>query len=139
NLLGLAQPLALGLAIGGVLAGAWVGLTIFLGQQIAHLIVGAARRAIDTRVYTTIYGAPATAVVLRQRTSDVPVSLVAARSALARQLVDFFERDLPFVLHVGFGVVGAVVMLGWYDGWLVLLCLAALGPAAVVGRRYAGR
>lgn len=139
NLLGLAQPLALGLAIGGLLAGSWVGMGLLLAQQMAHLIVGAIRRAVDTRIYTAIYGNLAAGLVLRQRASDLPVSLVAARSGLARQLVVFFERDLPFVLHVGIGVVGAMVLLGCFDPWLVVLCGVALLPATMVGRRHARR
>jgi hypothetical protein len=139
NLLGLAMPLVLGLAIRDLLAGSWVGPAWLLAQQFLHLLTGVLRRAYDTRVYSRLYGELASELVLRQRSGDVPVSTIAARSALARQLIDFLERDLPFALQTLYGVFGAMVMLALADVTLVLLCLALLVPAVPLARRHARR
>jgi hypothetical protein len=77
-------------------------------------------------------------LVLGQR-GRVPLSLIAARSSLAEQLVDFLKDQLPAVLRAAVTVVGSLALLAWTDGWLVLCCLALVGPAALTGRRYARR
>jgi hypothetical protein len=139
SLLGLAMPLVLGLAIRDLLAGSWVGPAWLLAQQFLHLLAGVLRRMYDTRVSSRLYGELASELVVRQRSGDVPVSTIAARSALARQLIDFLERDLPFALQTLYGVLGAVVMLALADVTLVLPCLALLVPAVPLARRHARR
>lgn len=139
NVAGLAGPLALGLAIRGLLERSGAGLLVLTVQQAVHLVAGLARRCYDTRVYTTVYRDLSVALVERQRQDDVPVSSIAARSALGRQLVDFFERDLPMVLHTLFGVAGALCMLALADPVLMLGCLLVVIPAGLVGCRHARR
>src|SRR5262249_16549023 len=116
NLLMLVQPFVLGLAINGLLRGSYLGVILFVVQHFTHLVMGASRRMYDTRAFTGIYSDLATELVLEQRDRDVEVSRVAARSALSREFVEFFERCLPVLLQAVFAVAGALVMLGIY-GW----------------------
>jgi hypothetical protein len=138
NVLGLCMPLALGLAFRGLCARSWRGLAILLAAQLALLGVAVTRRMYDTRTYTAAYRDLAGRLVLGQRRA-VPLSMLAARSALAQQLVDFLETNLPTILQTISYVVGAMVMLALADGWLVVSCLALIGPAFLTGRRYGRR
>jgi ABC-type multidrug transport system fused ATPase/permease subunit len=136
NVLRLAQPLVLGLAINDLLASRWLGLLLFAGQHLAFLLIGWARRAYDTRAFTRIYSDLATRLVLDQRVREVAVSRVAARSALSRAFVDFFERDVPLVVQAVYSVAGSLMMLCWYDWWLVPLCLGLLLPGYFLNKLY---
>jgi hypothetical protein len=136
NLLHLAQPFALGLAVTGLLGSSWSGLALFAGLHLGHLLIGTWRRAYDTRAFTGIYTDLATRLVIQQRGRDVEVSRVTARSALSRELVDFFERDVPQALYAVYAVFGALAMLALYDLALVPLCLALLVPAAAFNYLY---
>jgi hypothetical protein len=82
-------------------------------------------------VFTGIYAALASRVVLDQRDLDVEVSRIAARSALAREIIDFYERDIPFAVQCAYAVAGASVMLALTD-WLLLPCCLTL-VAGIVG------
>jgi hypothetical protein len=137
NLLHLAQPLVLGLAINGLLQSSYAGLGLLAAQHVAHLFVGTARRLYDTRVFTSIYTDLAAGFVARQREAGADVSAVAARSALAHELVDFFERDVPLVFASAYAVAGALVMLVLYDGLLPVFCLLTLVPLVVLNHRLA--
>jgi hypothetical protein len=137
NLLNLAQPSVLGLAINGLLRAEYGGLALLVGQHLAHLFVCTARRMYDTRAFTAIYTDTATRLVCRQRDAAIGVSTVAARSALSRELVAFFEHDLKNVFGAVYSVIGALVMLVLYDRLLVVFCLLTLGPLMVLGRRLA--
>jgi hypothetical protein len=138
NLLRLAQPLVLGWAIHDLLRSSVKGFAIFVGQHLLHLAIGAARRIYDTRSFTRIHADLASRLVLDQRGRQVEVSRVAARSALSREIVDFFERDVAVVLYVFYSVIGSLVMLCWADWVLVPWCLALLLPAFFLSR-WTGR
>lgn len=135
----LLQPLALGRAVDGLLRGSLEGLLLLLGVQLAYLAIGGVRRALDTRTFTRIYGEVAAGLVLRQRDDAVAPSRIAARSALARELVDFLERDALATVNLVFAAVGALAMLALYDPLIGLLCLVVLGPISWLNRRYARR
>jgi ABC-type multidrug transport system fused ATPase/permease subunit len=138
NLLRLAQPFAMGWAIQDLLQSSLWGLAIFFGQHVLYLALGAARRVNDTRCFTRIHADLAAGLVLDQRRRQVEVSRVAARSALSREIVDFFERDVAIVLYVLYSVIGALVMLCWVDWVLVPWCLALVLPAYLLSR-WTGR
>jgi hypothetical protein len=129
NLLRLAQPLVLGWAIHDLLQSSMRGLAIFLGQHVLYLAIASARRLNDTRCFTRIHADLATGLVLEQRGRAVEVSRVAARSALSREVVDFFERDVVVAIYCLYSVIGALAMLAWADLMLVPWCLALLLPA----------
>jgi ABC-type multidrug transport system fused ATPase/permease subunit len=61
---------------------------------------------------------------------------VAARSALSREFVSFFERDVPLALQAVYSLTGALLLLLWYDVPLVFACLALLLPAWLLNQRY---
>ena len=115
NVLSLAHPLVLGVAINGLIRSEYWGLALLVGQHLAHLFVGTARQMYDTRAFTAIYTETVTRLVCRQRDAGVGVSTVAARSALSREMVDFLEHHLKAVFSSIYGVVGALTMLVVYD------------------------
>jgi hypothetical protein len=137
NVLYLAQPFALGLAISDLLRSSYRGLAVFALQHLGHLLTGVCRRMYDTRVFTGVYTELATGLVVAQRGRNVEVSRVAARSALSREVVTFFERDVPTLVQTVYWVVGALVMLAFYDVVLVPVCLALLLPVSVLNVFYA--
>src|SRR5262249_32171560 len=107
NLLRLAQPLVLGLAINDLLRSSYLGLGLFVVQHLSFTLISSLRRMYDARTFTRIYTDLATQLVVEQRGQEEPVSSVAARSALSRAFVDFFERDVPVIVRSLYSVVGA--------------------------------
>ena len=136
NLLRLAQPLALGWAVNDLLDGKYVGLFAFLAQHIAYMAIGTLRRAYDTRAFTSIYTDLTSKAVVKQRDHGVATSRVAARSALSRTFVDFFELDVPVVVQSLYSVVGALIMLAFFDWMIALFCLVLIGPGWILNKIY---
>jgi hypothetical protein len=136
NLLRLAQPLVLGWAINDLLQGSYRGLWWFIGQHLAHLAIGTFRQMYDTRAFTAIYTDLATRLVSEQRACGVEVSRVAARSAMSRSYVEFFEHYMPMVIRAMYSVIGAMVMVAVYDPMLVAYCLGLIVPAFWLNVRY---
>ncbi len=136
NLLQLAQPLVLGWAIDGLLRGTHAGLGWLIAQHLSHLAVGTLRQMYDTRVFTAMLTRLTTRLVLEQRQQGVPVSVVAARSAMSRDFVDFFERDIPLMVSAAYSLCGALVFLAFYDRMLVPYCIVLLVPCMLLNLRY---
>ena len=137
NLLRLCQPFVLGWAIDDLLKSSYSGLMAFMAQHVAHLLIGLWRQMYDTRVFTSLYTDLATSTVVSQRSQNVEVSRVAARSSLSREFVEFFERYVPMVVRSLYACIGALVMMMVYDLMLVPVCLLLLVPVFLLNQRYA--
>jgi len=127
NLVAVLQPLVIGIAINDLLAQSMRGTAFFVGLYVSGLLIGVGRRMYDTRAYTSIYTAVATDTIEQQRAQEVSTSAIVTRSSLVRELVDFFETDLPQGFTSTVGILGATVMLALFDWRLFVGCLVAIG------------
>ena len=139
NLVGLAQPFVLAMAINDVIASSNFGLLVFITQYVSYTLLCSLRIRYDGRVFTNIYSSIAARLVLQQRREGINVSEVAARSALAQELVAFFERDIPGLIHIAYSVVGALIVLGLYNETLLIYFLVVLPPATLINCIYGRR
>jgi ABC-type multidrug transport system fused ATPase/permease subunit len=139
NLFELFYPSLTGLAVNGLLRHDFAGLGLLLGVWFVHTATGVFRQSYDTRVFSSIYTDLATRTVSEQETMGVSTSQIVARSSLSREFVNFFERDIPATVNSVFGLLGALVLLFFYDVWSAVFCLMLLVPLAILNRRYSKR
>jgi ABC-type multidrug transport system fused ATPase/permease subunit len=139
NLFELSYPSLTGLAVNGLLKHDFTGLGLLLGVWFAHTVTGVFRQSYDTRVFSSIFTDLATRTVSEQETKGVSTSQIVARSSLSREFVNFFERDVPATVNSVFGLLGALVLLFFYDAWSAGFCLMLLIPLAILNRRYSSR
>ncbi|NJO94608.1 MAG: hypothetical protein HC820_10280 [Hydrococcus sp. RM1_1_31] len=136
NLFGLFYPWATGVAIDELFKKSYEGLILLACIRLAHVITEVVRRIYDTHVFTNIYSNLATLVVLEQNQKGVSTSQMIARSALSREFVDFFERDVPEVFQALFSFIGALMMLFIYDLQIGLYSTVILVPLLIINRLY---
>jgi ABC-type multidrug transport system fused ATPase/permease subunit len=139
NLFELSYPSLTGLAVNGLLKHDFTGLWLLLGVWLAHTATGVFRQSYDTRVFAAIYTDLATRTVSEQETKGFSTSQIVARSSLSREFVNFFERDIPATVNSLFGLLGALVLLFFYDAWSAGFCLMLLVPLAILNRGYSKR
>jgi hypothetical protein len=139
DLLELSYPWATGLAINGLLAQDYRMIAPVMIAWVLHTAIGCGRQMYDTRLYTKVYNTIVVETVLRQRQSGIEPTRVAARSAMSREFVTFFEKDMPVVLNALVSIIGSAAILFYYD--LVIGGIAALLiiPVAIINRRYMRR
>lgn len=135
RLIGVAFPFVLGVAINDLIDDSYRGIWWLIGLEFTEITIGVLRRLYDTRVYASIY----TDVADRtSRMIDTPVSQRSARLGLARELVDFFEWQLPELLASVISVVGAIAMLFFLlpiVGSLSLLASILIGLVFIASRK----
>ena len=126
NLLLLVYPVFGGWAINAVMEGNVWQAMLYGVVVLLMWIIGAARRAADTRTFTQIYTEIAVPVVLEQRKREVPHSAITARVALSREFVSFFEEHLPIAATSLVSIFGACMMLLILEFWVDVLAVAIL-------------
>ncbi len=139
DLLELSYPWATGLAIDGLLAHDYrMAAPIILAWTLRSLI-GCFRKMYDTRLYTSVYNRIVVETVIRQRGARARTSEVAARSAMSRDFVTFFERDVPVIFTSVVGVVGSAAILFTYDLVIGAVTASLFLPVILVNRIYSRR
>jgi len=136
NVLRMAQPVVLGWAIDDLLNKSYKGLIAFVIQHVSFMTIGTIRQRYDTRVYSSLTTDMSTRMVQTQHESNVPISAIVARSAMSRQFIEFFDRQVPMVIRSLFSVIGAMICLTFFDYWVGLMCLGLLVPCTLFNSYY---
>jgi ABC-type multidrug transport system fused ATPase/permease subunit len=136
DLLELSYPWATGVAINGLLEQNWSMMVPIVAAWGTRSAIGLARHMYDTRVYTAVYNTIVEDTILRQRRGGISATSVAARSAMSREFVTFFEKDVPVVVTSLIGIFGSVAILLWYDLVIGALTASIFIPVLVVNRIY---
>ena len=127
----LLRPFFLGLAINDLIKGSYHGLIILSIIHLCWLIIGTIRHMYDTRTFTSIYTSMVTRF-LSKRNQNADVSTLSAHSTLSRELVDFLETDLPYIIEAFYNIVGSLILLYFYKSNVVLICFAILFPVGII-------
>lgn len=121
------------MAVNDLIKGSYEGLIILSIVHILWLIIGTIRHMYDTRTYSAIYTSLVTQFLSR-RYGKTEVSKLSAHSTLAREFVDFLEFDLAYVVEALYSIFGSLILLYFYDAYVVAICFALLIP--VMGISY---
>ena len=139
DLLSLSYPWATGIAINGLLAHDYRMIAPVMIAWLLHTTIGCIRQLYDTRLYTRVYNAIVIDTVLRQRQAGIEPTKVAARSAMSREFVTFFEKDMPIVINTLVSIVGSAAILFYYDLAIGAVVALQFIPVAILNRRYMRR
>lgn len=136
RLCAVAVPFVLGVAINDLIAGQYRGVWLMAALELAILIIGTLRRLYDTRVYAGIYTDIADRTAQK---NSLPVTKRSARLQLGRELVDFFEWELPELAAAIIGIIGALTMLLYMLPLIGGISLAVAALIALVFVTSSGR
>jgi ABC-type multidrug transport system fused ATPase/permease subunit len=131
----LLRPFFLGMAINDLIKGSYQGLIYLCVVHLAWLLIGMVRQMYDTRTYTQIYTGLVTRFLSR-RYATADTSKLSAHSTLSREIVDFLETDLPYVVEAMYNIFGSLLLLYFYDSNIVWLCLGVLLPVTATSYFY---
>lgn len=139
NICDLLYAATTGFAIDGLLKGNPASLRPLALLWILHLGVGLFRHVYDTKVFVGIYSNVAAEMVERQRADGVKGTRIVGRVSLSREVVDFFQMELPAVVTTVIRFLGAIIMLFLYDQFIGFLSLLALIPILIINHWFGRR
>jgi ABC-type multidrug transport system fused ATPase/permease subunit len=64
------------------------------------------------------------------------ISVLSARSVLAREFTDFLEFDIVYIVEAAYNILGSLFMLYFYEPSVLGICAAVLIPVLFISRRY---
>ncbi len=126
SLLDVLFPLFIGWAVNDLIENSYTGLFMLGSLGLLALLIGAARRFYDTRIYGGIYQTIAYEMVSQGKKVDTSVSKLSARSGLLTELVEFFEHSMPGIVFSLVGVVGTLIIIASLNLSIMFACLALL-------------
>ncbi len=132
-------PIFAGWAVDAILSGRTGQALLYALFVFVAWAVGAVRRKVDTKAFTSIYAALASQVIASERANGGEVGRTAARVALSREFVDFFENSFPMIFTSVVSTVGAVVMLAFFEPIVAALCVVILCALGALLPRYVHR
>ncbi|MEA5392473.1 ABC transporter six-transmembrane domain-containing protein [Cyanobium gracile UHCC 0139] len=136
NLCMLAYPAITGWAVDGLLKGSYRGLSALITVWLVHLVTAFVRQRFDTRVFMGLYARLAVRTVAEQQRLGHGTSIVSARVEMMRDMVGFFEADVPAMFSQVVTVLGSLVMLFTYDLEAGFIAMAVLLPMGLVNAWY---
>jgi len=95
NVCTVAYPALTGRAVDDLVRREFTGLTMLVAVWLVHLVLSVARQRIDTRVFMRLYAEIASHLVRVQQTQGHGTSKVSARVEMVRDIVGFFEKEVP--------------------------------------------
>lgn len=125
-------PLIIGIAINGLLEDNRSGVMALGGLGVTALVVGSARRFVDTRAYAGVYETVANEVTERGRRNGTPTSTVAGRATLLVEFIEFLENSMPAIVTMVIGTTGTIVIVAGINLNVFWACLALLELVIVV-------
>ena len=131
----LLRPYFLGVAVNDLIKGSYQGVVVLSIVHLAWLIIGTARHMYDTRTYSGIYASLVTRFLSR-RIARSDISKLSAHSTLSRELVDFLESDLPYIIEALYNIIGSLIILYFYNSKVVLVCFIILIPVMIISYIY---
>jgi ABC-type multidrug transport system fused ATPase/permease subunit len=136
NVCTLAYPALTGRAVDDLVKREFAGLVVLVAVWLVHLALSFVRQRIDTRVFMELYADIASQLVGVQQAQGHGTSKVSARVEMVRDIVGFFEKEVPAMFHNVVAVVGSLAMLFTYDVDAGFIAMAVLLPMALVNAWY---
>lgn len=136
NICALAYPALTGRAVDDLVKREYGGLVLLVAVWLVHLALSFTRQRVDTRVFMGLFAQIASHIVGVQQAEGHGISKVSARVEMVRDIVGFFEREVPAMFHNALAVVGSLAMLFVYDVQAGLIAMTVLLPMALVNAWY---
>ncbi|HAS41063.1 MAG TPA: hypothetical protein DCS93_11315 [Microscillaceae bacterium] len=132
-------PSAVGLLIDTFIEGKGWGIlaftTTYLGWQGANTY----RKIKDTIVFTELFNQNSLKVIEDHQRKDISTTKINARIELLKEVVEFFERDLPMIFNSVISIIGAAILLFFYNPKLLIISLLIIFPSIVFNYFYSKR
>lgn len=136
NICALAYPALTGRAVDQLVKREFGGLALLVAVWLVHLVIAFVRQRVDTRVFMGLLAQIASHIVGEQQAAGHGISKVSARVEMVRDVVGFFEREVPAMFHNVLAVVGSLAMLFVYDLQAGFIAMAVLLPMGLVNGWY---
>jgi ABC-type multidrug transport system fused ATPase/permease subunit len=125
-------PAASGLLVDGFISNTYSGIFWFVLTYVLWYGTAMVRRIVDTKVFTIVYNNVTVQTILHHRDQGINTGKVNARIELLKQMVQFFESDLSFLINNLVQLFAAATLLYFYDPNVMVVCFVVIIPSFII-------
>ncbi len=125
-------PAAVGMLINTFLTGQGWGIAAFSAAYLGWQGIATMRKIYDTRIFTKVYNQIAMQTIEHHKAENIEIGKINARIELLKQVVGFFENDLPYLIGSVVMMFGSAGLLYFYNPQLLLVCLLVIVPSMCI-------
>ncbi|MGL5955512.1 MAG: ABC transporter six-transmembrane domain-containing protein [Brevinema sp.] len=133
NILFLVQPLFIGKAIDGGIAGDYIPLLVMVAIYLCGILIGTVRRIVDTRIYSKMHFHLANQIF--ENSTEVSIS----RIELSADVIATINEDIPMFMESLIQIIGALIILAQFRiSYLMvslLLCIMITVIYSIITKR----
>lgn len=129
-------PSSVGLLIDTFVYNKGYGIFAFIVTYIGWQGTATYRKIRDTITFTKIFNQVAIKVINDHQQKDISTTKINARVELMKQVVQFFEEDLPFLVKSIISVLGSCILLYFYNYKLLFVSIIIIVPSLIINYFY---
>ncbi len=107
-------------------------LFIWILVYFINVVGGSLHRLFNGSIYSRMYADVATGVIAESKSRGDHESQILVRTELVKEYITFFRDRVPEILWQLSASAGAIIALFFYDYRIGLVCLAVIGPVALI-------
>lgn len=130
----LAIPFFLGLSIDGLTNHSYGSLVNLAAVYAIWVIIGTIRHRYDTKTYTEIYNNIVLDIIENDKEKNI--SRISALTNLTREVVEFMEFDLIYIVTAFINIAGSMIMISTYSTNVFLMCTLLILPVIFLSKKY---
>jgi ABC transporter transmembrane region len=108
-------PSSVGMLIDTFIQDKGYGIYAFIITYLGWQGIAVYRRITDTKTFTEIFNKECLRLVEKHQEREIDTTKINARVELMKQVVDFFEIDFPFIVKSIVSILGAAILLYFYN------------------------
>jgi ABC-type bacteriocin/lantibiotic exporter with double-glycine peptidase domain len=129
-------PSSVGMLIDTFMQNKGYGIYAFIITYLGWQGIAVYRRIADTKTFTMIFNKECLRLIVNHQDREIDTAKINARVELMKQVVDFFERDFPFIIVSIVSIFGAAILLYFYNPKLLLISLFVVIPSILLNSIY---
>jgi ABC-type multidrug transport system fused ATPase/permease subunit len=129
-------PSSVGLLIDTFIYDKGFGIWAFAISYIGWQGVAVYRKIQDTKIFTDLFTQFSLEIIENHKHYNIGTAKTTARVELMTEVVDFFETDLPFMVNSIISIVGACILLYFYNVKLLVVSLVIFFPSLLINYFY---
>jgi ABC-type multidrug transport system fused ATPase/permease subunit len=129
-------PSSVGLLIDTFISNKGFGIWAFVITYIGWQGTATYRKIKDTITFTSLFNQFSLKVIENHKEKNIETTKTNARVELMKQVVAFFETDLPFMMNSLVSIIGSCILLYFYNAKLLIISVFIILPSLIINYFY---
>ncbi len=129
-------PSSVGLLIDTFVYNKGYGIWAFVITYVGWQATATYRKIKDTINFTKIFNSVSLHLIADHQEKEISTTKINARVELLKQIIAFFEDDVPFLVKSVISIIGSCILLYYYNHKLLFVSVIIVFPSLLINHFY---